>query len=83
MKTNLLNLRRKHNLSQKKLCEELKNFDCDMCRSAYTRYENGSRPLPCDVLIRLALYYGTTTDYILCLTDCEENKVNKKTDCKG
>ena len=53
-----------------------------MCRSAYARYENGSRPLPCNVLIKLALYYGTTTDYILCLTDIRENKINEKTDCK-
>ena len=35
----------------------------------YYRYESGSRDLPCELLILLAKFYNTSTDYILGLTD--------------
>ena len=62
---NLKKIRIERNLSQKQLSEELKKVGCFITRSAYTRYENGSRELPCSVLIKLAEYYEVTTDYIL------------------
>ena len=36
---------------------------------AYSYYEIGKRQLPIDLLKKLALYYETSTDYILGLTD--------------
>ena len=36
---------------------------------AYSYYEIGKRQLPIDILKRLADYYGTSTDYLLGLTD--------------
>ena len=69
MKTNLVYLRKTHNLTQQKLCNELKSFGCFISRSTYTRYETNSRSLPCEVLVKLALFYNTTTYYILGLTD--------------
>ncbi len=36
---------------------------------AYSRYELGTRDIPTEVLIALAKYYHTTTDYILGLAD--------------
>ncbi len=36
---------------------------------SYSHYELGKRDIPTDVLIRLAKYYGTSTDYLLELTD--------------
>lgn len=36
---------------------------------AYSYYEIGKRQLPIDLLKKLALYYGTSTDYLLGLTD--------------
>ena len=36
---------------------------------AYSRYELGTRDIPTEVLIALAKYYNTSTDYILELTD--------------
>ncbi len=36
---------------------------------AYSYYEIGKRQLPIDLLKKLAIYYQTSTDYILCLTD--------------
>ena len=36
---------------------------------AYSFYEIGKRQLPIDLLIKLAKYYNTSTDYLLELTD--------------
>ena len=36
---------------------------------AYSYYEIGKRQLPIDLLKKLALYYGTSTDHLLGLTD--------------
>lgn len=35
----------------------------------YYRYEKGLRDLPCELLVILAKFYNTSTDYILGLTD--------------
>ena len=35
----------------------------------YSNYETGKRDIPTEVLIALAEYYGTSTDYLLGLTD--------------
>ena len=36
---------------------------------AYSCYEIGRRQLPIDALIKLAIFYNTSTDYLLGLTD--------------
>ena len=36
---------------------------------SYSHYELGKRDIPTDVLIKLAMYYNTSTDYLLGLTD--------------
>ena len=41
-------------------------------QNTYSQYENGQRQVPIDVLILLAKYYRTSTDYILGLTDIKE-----------
>lgn len=38
-------------------------------REVYRRYEKGIYEIPVWALIKLAEYYGTSTDYILGLTD--------------
>lgn len=38
-------------------------------QQVYSNYELGQRDIPTDVLIRLALFYGVSTDYILDLKD--------------
>ncbi len=38
-------------------------------QNTYSQYETGHRQLPIDVLIKLAVYFNTSTDYILELTD--------------
>jgi transcriptional regulator with XRE-family HTH domain len=38
-------------------------------QNTYSQYENGHRQLPVEMLIRLAIYFHTSADYILGLTD--------------
>lgn len=38
-------------------------------QNTYSQYENGQRQLPLALLILLAQFYHTSTDYILGLTD--------------
>lgn len=57
-------LREDHDLLQKELADYLK-----CTQVCYSNYENGKRDIPTDVLKSLALYYHTSTDYLLELTD--------------
>ena len=57
-------LREDRDLRQQDLADYLK---CSQV--CYSNYENGRRDLPCDVLVRLAAFYHTSTDYLLGLTD--------------
>lgn len=57
-------LREDNDLLQKHLAEYL---HCSQV--AYSRYELGTRDIPTQVLIELAKFYNTTTDYLLGLTD--------------
>ena len=41
-------------------------------QNTYSQYENEQRQLPINTLILLALYFHTSTDYILELTDDPE-----------
>lgn len=38
-------------------------------QATYSRYERGALEVPLDVLVRLAQFYHTSTDYLLGLTD--------------
>lgn len=57
-------LREDADLKQKDLTEIL---NCS--QQVYSNYELGQRDIPTDILISLAKYYKTTTDYILGLSD--------------
>jgi len=60
----LRDLREDHDLTQKALAEYL-----HIRQNTYSQYETGQRQLPVDVLIRLAMYFDTSTDYLLGLTN--------------
>ena len=60
-------LREDHDLTQKQLSEIL---HCS--QQVYSNYELGQRDIPTAILIALAQYYQTTTDYILGLCDTPE-----------
>lgn len=57
-------LREDHDLTQKQLAAHLR---CS--QQVYSNYELGQRDIPTDILIRIALFYGVSTDYILELSD--------------
>lgn len=60
----LKDLREDHDLSQQFIADFL-----EMKQPQYSRYERGLRDIPTDILIKLALFYKTSTDYILGLTN--------------
>ncbi len=57
-------LREDNDKTQKEIANYL---FCD--QSLYSKYERGLRLIPVDFVIKLALLYNTSTDYILGLTD--------------
>ena len=60
-------LREDHDLLQKDLATYLQ-----CTQVCYSHYEIGKRDIPTDILIRLAEFYDTSTDYLLGLTDKKE-----------
>ena len=59
-------MREDMDLSQKQVAEAL-----SVTQQAYSNYELGIRDIPTDILIKMADFFGTTTDYIL-------NRTNKR-----
>ena len=57
-------LREDNDITQKEIADYL-----HIKQNTYSQYENGKRQLPIDMLIALAKFYNTSTDYILGLTD--------------
>lgn len=57
-------LREDNDLKQSDLAEHLK-----CTQVCYSYYENGTRDLPTDILIKIADYYNVSTDYLLERTD--------------
>ncbi len=57
-------LREDHDKTQQGIADIL-----NMHRSVYRRYESGEREAPSWVIVKLAQYYGVSTDYLLGLTD--------------
>ena len=60
----LKDIREDMDITQKQLAEYL-----HIRQNTYSQYENGQRQIPIEILIRLAVYFRTSTDYILELTD--------------
>ncbi len=60
MYTRLRDLREDRDLTQKQLAEIL-----GMSQTGYSKYETGENDIPTHILIKLADFYHTSTDYIL------------------
>ncbi len=60
----LKDLREDTELKQINIAEELK-----ITRQQYGLYETGKRDIPAEYIKQLAIFYKTSTDYILELTD--------------
>ena len=57
-------LREDRDLTQTQIAQML-----GMSQTGYSKYETGENDIPTPVLIKLADFYGTTTDYLLERTD--------------
>lgn len=68
----LKDLREDSDITQKAIAEHL-----HIKQNTYSQYENGQRQIPLDMLIALAKYYKTSTDYILELTNIKTPYPNK------
>ena len=60
-------LREDADLNQTKLANYL-----DMSQTGYSKYETGENDIPTSVLIKLAVFYDTSIDYLLGQTDKKE-----------
>ncbi|MEG0020850.1 MAG: helix-turn-helix transcriptional regulator [Oscillospiraceae bacterium] len=69
MYANIRNLREDADLVQKDVADYL---NCSQV--CYSRYERGVRDMPTEILIKLARFYNTSTDYLLGLTDNPNTK---------
>lgn len=56
----LKELRKKHSLSMKEFCTQ-----CDISFNTYQNYETGKRIPTAEILVKIADFYGVTTDYLL------------------
>ena len=63
----LKDIREDMDITQKELAAYL-----HIRQNTYSQYENGQRQIPIPLLVRLAAYFHTSTDYILGLTDVRE-----------
>lgn len=57
-------LREDHDLTQAQIAEML-----GLSQTGYSKYEIGKRDIPTQILIKLADFYHTSTDYLLGRTD--------------
>ena len=60
----LRDIREDHDLTHRSLAEHL-----HIRQNTYSQYETGQRQIPVELLIQLALFYQTSTDYLLEFTD--------------
>ena len=67
LRTRIREIREDRDISQKTIAEYLL---CD--QSLYSKYELEKREVPLYVIVKLASYYHTSTDYLLYLTDNPE-----------
>jgi len=64
MRLRIRDMREDRDIKQKDLAKYL---HCD--QSLYSKYEREERPIPLELMIRLADYYDTSIDYLVGRTD--------------
>lgn len=67
MRLRIRDLREDNDLTQQQVAEQL---GCD--RSLYSKYEREERDVPLHIAVKLALYYHTSVDYLVGLTDARK-----------
>lgn len=74
MNIRLRNLREDRDLTQREMAEIL-----NMSQTGYSKYETGENDIPAEILIRLAVFFGTSVDFLLGLTDEKKPYKRKET----
>lgn len=69
----LEDLREERNWTQKAVASEL-----HISQRAYSHYENGTRSIPIEILIRSADLYNVSIDYIVGRTDIRKMNITDK-----
>ncbi len=64
MRLRIRDMREDRDITQRELAEYLL---CD--QSLYSKYERGERPVPLEIMVKLAQFYNTSIDYLVGLTD--------------
>ena len=64
MKLRIRDLREDRDLKQQQVAKDML---CD--QSLYSKYERGERDVPLHIMLKLALYYQTSIDYLVGLTE--------------
>ena len=77
VRTRIRELREDKDIKQKAVAQYLR---CD--QSLYSKYELEKREIPLYVIVKLASFYNTSTDYILLLTD-EPKPYKRSNDVSG
>lgn len=70
-------LREDRDLSQREMAEYL-----NCTQVCYSYYELGKRDIPTEVLISLSLFYNTSVDYLLGLTNVREPYPRRRNELK-
>ena len=76
MGANLKLLRKQNKFSQEKLCAELQRRGCDIGRSTYAKYEDGSLNIKASIIIELRKIYNCTYDDFFAGLDTAEQTKN-------
>ena len=63
----LKDLREDKDLMQKEVADKI-----GTTQQQYSRYENQLREMPANLIYKLAIFYNTSTDYIMGLTNIKE-----------
>ena len=65
--TRIRDMREDNDLTQKDISEVL-----NVARRTYSGYENGTRNIPVQSVVKLAIYYKVSVDYLLGLTNIKK-----------
>lgn len=73
MRLRIRDMREDNNKTQMEISKYL---SCD--QSLYSKYERGQREIPTSMLIKLAIYYHTSVDYLVGMTDEKGSEIPYK-----
>ena len=64
-------IREYNNLTQKDIAKII-----NVAQRTYSGYENGTRNIPVQAIIKLAFYYNVSVDYLLGLTNIKDRPIS-------